>query len=259
LLASQALDTDKLGQETATRFAGIDDAAQAKIELVARGHGETGYRKLFQGMLWTVTHFQKDKTEIMVLGKPLTVDPRKWLSDQPITCMVGLAAGDDQVILENMSALLNITERLLATGSTISDQKKAYNILSRIVKAMNQPDVSEFFNDPEQPDEVLLAQNEQLQRQLVQLQQLSQENPLAEAETINAKADLIKAEGERELKIARLQEDQRQFNEKLLENQRQFDARLEAETNKSIANLEKDYVKIEVENETDIAGKGQES
>jgi len=257
LLANQALDTDKLGQETATRFAGMDDAAQSKIELVARGHGETGFRTLFTGMLWTVSHFQKDKTEIMVLGKPLTVDPRRWLSDQPIVCNVGLAAGDDQTILENMGSLLNITQQLLATGSPVSDQKKAYNILSRITKAMNQPDVSEFFNDPEIPEEVLLAQNEQMQQQLQQLQQLSQENPLAEAETIKAKGELIKAEGSQQLDAAKLQEDARQFDFKLAEDRRQFDEELEAKQNKALADLEEKYVALELKHNQDIAGKGQ--
>ena len=257
LMASQALDTDKLGKETATRFNGIEDASQAKIELVARGHGETGFRTLFVGMLWTVSHFQKEKTEIMVLGKPLTVDPRRWLSDQPIVCNVGLAAGDDQTVLQNMGSLLSITQQLLATGSSITDQKKAYNILSRITKAMNQPDVSEFFNDPEVPEEVLLSQNEQMQQQLQQLQALSQENPLAEAETIKAQGELIKAKGAQELDRAQLAEDKRQFDLKLEEDRRQFNADLDAKTNKTIAELEEKYVALELKFNTDIAGKGQ--
>lgn len=257
LMANQALDTDKLGKETAARFNGVEDASQAKVELVARGHGETGFRTLFTGMLWTVTHFQKDKTEIMVLGKPLTVDPRRWLSDQPIVCNVGLAAGDDATILQNMGSLLNITERLLATGSSVSDQKKAYNILSRITKAMNQPDVSEFFNDPEIPEEVLLAQNEQMQQQLQQLQAASQENPLAEAETVKAKGELIKAEGRQNLDAAKLVEDQRQFDLKLAEDRRQFNEELDAKTNKTIADLEAKFVELELKFNTDISGKGQ--
>ncbi len=243
LLANQALDTDKLGQETATRFTGVENAANAKIELIARGYAETGFKHLFLGMLWTVSHFQKEATEIMVLGKPLTVDPRRWITDQPIVCNVGLGAGDDETMLQNMNALLLISQQLSANGSPLTDMSKQYNILSRVVKAMNQSDVGEFFNDPTVPTEVLQAQVEQLQLQNFQLQQQVQQNPLAEAETIKARAGLVEAQAKQQLDIAKLAEDNRQFNEKL-----------QASVNEALANLEFKYTQLEVDSSKDIPG-----
>lgn len=245
LMANQALDSDRLGQETATRFEGVKDASAAKIELVARGHAETGFRRLYQGMLWTVAHYQKEKTEIMVLGKPMTIDPRRWLSDQPIVCNVGLGAGDDEQIMQNMSSLLAASQQLQATGSPLTDMSKQYNILSRIVKAMNQNDVGEFFNNPQQPQELLQAQVEQLQLKNQQLEQMAQGNPLAEAEEVKAQAELIKAQATQELNIAKLQEDQRQFNEEM-----------QAKTNKTIADLEAKYTELELKYKTDVPNQG---
>lgn len=245
LMANQALDSDRLGQETATRFEGVKDASAAKIELVARGHAETGFRRLYQGMLWTVAHYQKEKTEIMVLGKPMTIDPRRWLSDQPIVCNVGLGAGDDEQIMQNMSSLLAASQQLQATGSPLTDMSKQYNILSRIVKAMNQSDVGEFFNNPQQPQELLQAQVEQLQLKNQQLEQQVQTNPLAEAEEVKAQANLIKAQATQDLNIAKLQEDQRQFNEEML-----------AKTNKTIADLEAKYTEMELKYNTDVPNQG---
>ena len=246
LMANQALDTDKLGQETATRFEGVESAANSKIELVARGHGETGFKDLFMGMLWTVSHFQKTSTEMMVLDKPLTVDPRKWLSDQPVVCNVGLGAGDDETILQNMGSLLNISQQLADRQSPITDGAKIYNILSRITKAMGQADTGEFFNNPEIPEEVMRAQLEQLQVQNQQMQQQLQSNPLAEAEQVKAQADLIKAKATQDLNIAKLMEEQRQFNESLT-----------AKVNEFIAKQEFEYTKLELENDTDIPEEGQ--
>jgi len=243
LMANQALDSDKLGQETAARFNGVADASQAKIELVARGHAETGFTELYMGMLWTVTHFQKDKTEIMVLGKPLTVDPRRWLSDQPIVCNVGLGAGDDESVLQNMSALLTIGGQLQAKGSPLYDMNKEYNILTRITKAMGQSDVGEFFNNPEQPAEMLQAQVEQLQQKTFQLEQQVQTNPLAEAEQVKAQSELIRAEATQQLNIAKLAEDQRQF-----------DAELLAKQNKTIAELEQKYTELELKFKVNVPG-----
>ena len=245
LMANQALDSDRLGQETATRFEGVKDASAAKIELVARGHAETGFRRLYQGMLWTVAHYQKEKTEIMVLGKPMTIDPRRWLSDQPIICNVGLGAGDDEQIMQNMSSLLAASQQLQATGSPLTDMSKQYNILSRIVKAMNQDDVGEFFNNPQQPQELLQAQVEQLQLKNQQLEQMAQANPLAEAEEVKAQAGLIEAQATQELNIAKLQEDQRQFNEEM-----------QAKTNKTIADLEAKYTELELKYNTDVPNQG---
>lgn len=246
LLANQALDSDKLGQETATRFAGVEDASKAKTELIARIYAETGYKDLFLGMLWTVKHYQKTSMEVMISGKPLKFDPRYWSVDDSVQCTVGLGAGDDENVLQNMSGLLQLSQQFMAAGLPITDMKKQYNIASRMVKAMDQHDVSEFFNDPEQPVELLQAQLEALQRENAQLQQMAQTNPLAEAEEIKAQADLIKAQATQELNIAKLSESQRQFNEEL-----------EAKTNKTIAELEAKYTDMELKYQTDIAGQGQ--
>jgi hypothetical protein len=58
LMANQGLETDNLGKETATRFKGVETASQAKVELVARTMGETGFRQLFQGIAWLNANFQ---------------------------------------------------------------------------------------------------------------------------------------------------------------------------------------------------------
>lgn len=245
LLANQALDADKLHKETATRFEGVADAAAAKVELVQRGFAETGIRDLFMGLLWTVSHFQKERIEIMVLDKPLTIDPRRWLSDQPVVSNVGLGAGDEETVIQNMSALFAIHEQLRLAGSPLTDQKKVYNIMSKAVKAMNQSDVGQFFNDPEVPAETLQAQVEQLQMMNMQMQQALQaaQNPLADAERIKAQASLIEAQAKQETADAK----QRSENA-------QFAADLEQKMNQFIADLEFKYTQLEAETNKDIPG-----
>jgi len=246
LVANQALDADKLGKETATRFNGLDKASTSKNGMIQRGFAETGWKELYSGMLWMVKHYQKTSLEIMVLGKPMEIDPRRWLSDQPLASNVGLAAGDDDEVLAEMNGLYAISRELKAEGSLLTDDKKIYNILKKVVLASNQPDVSEYFNDPEIPEEILRAAFEQLTIQNQQLKQMAQENPLAEAEEVKAQADLIKAQATQELNIAKLMEDQRQFNEELA-----------AKTNNTIADLEAKYVELELKYNTDIQDKGQ--
>ena len=224
LMAAQGLDADNLGKETATRFEGVEKSAEAKIELVARTMAETGFRDLFQGVAWLDANFQDTETEIEVLGEELSVNPSDWKFKHSIVSNVGLGIGDDEKLLRTMTGMLQIHQQLLAAGSPLTDQQKQYNILSRIVKGSGLPDVAEFFNNPERPQELVQAENDILNNAVQQLQQQLQAtaNPLAEAEQIRAQAKLIEAQAKQQTDVAKAQEDQRQFNIDTLQKQDQF-------------------------------------
>lgn len=188
LLPSQGLAAADIAQETATRFKGVEDASKAKVELMARCHAETGFRRLYEGMLWLVMHYQDDATEIAYLGKPLSVDPTKWKHDHICTTQVGLGAGDEDAVLENMASILGIHQQLADRQSPLTDSKKVYNTLAKILKNMGEARVGDFFNDPEVPEDVLLFQNEQMK---ALLGEIGQQNPLAEAEKVKAEASIM--------------------------------------------------------------------
>ena len=244
-LANQGLDSDQLYNETATRFLGVQEQGEAKIELIARNMAETGFRELYTGLAWMVQRFQDSPKEIMVLGKPMTVDPRKWRFDQPIACNVGLGAGNDTNTIQNFSGLLTIDQQLQATGSVMVDQKKTYNKIKEMLNAMGISKVSDYYNDPEIPEETLLAQNEQLMNalELAQQQIAATQNPLAEAETIKAQKDLIESQAKAQLELAKLREQIREFDLELAERKRQYNG-----------DLAVDLTKIEAENNKDVPG-----
>lgn len=242
-LSNQGLDSDQLYNETATRFLGVQEEGESKIELIARNMAETGFRELYDGLAWMVQHYHNDATEIMLLGKPVTIDPRKWRFSQSLICNVGLAAGDDENTIKNMAGLLQIDQQLKSMGSGLVDDKKTYNKIKRMLSAMGIIDVSEYYNDPEIPAELLQAQYEQLlslaEQQQAQLAQL--QNPLAEAEKIKAQKDLITAQAKLAIEQAKLEEQRRQFDAKLTEDKRQFNSdvaveltKLEATHNKNV-------------------------
>ena len=221
LLASQGLNADDLSKETATRFNGVEQASEAKVELVARTFAETGFRDLFQGIAWLDENFQDSATEIEVLGEELTVNPADWKFKHSVVSNVGLGIGDNEKLLQTMAGLLQVHQQLAATGSPLTDQVKQYNILTRIIKGSGLPDPAEFFNNPEEPEQLLKAENELLNNMVVQLQQQLQQaqNPLAEAEQIRAQAKLVEAQATQQTNIAKLAEEQRQFNVETAQNQ----------------------------------------
>lgn len=218
LMSNQGLEADKLNQETATRFNGVKDSSDAKIELIARNYGETGFRKLYEGIAWLVSRYQNTETEFRVLGKALTVNPKAWKYAHHVQSNVGLGAGDNEKSLETLQGIYGIQQSLIQQGSTLADEKDVYNTLSRIVEGAGFPRVNEFFNDPEEDTETLKAENEILNKMVVQLQEQAQmmQNPLAEAEQIKQEAFLVKAQSDAQIKVAQLQSDNEQFQAKLM-------------------------------------------
>ena len=213
LLGSQGLDADTIAKETATRFNGIEKAGSAKIELICRNYAETGISDLFEGIAWLASRFQDTVSEFMVLGKPMKIDPRKWKYNHNLVTNVGLGAGNNEALVQSLQGIYQIQTQLALAGSTLTDEKDIYNTLKRITDGLGLPRVDEFFNNPEEPDQLLKAQNEQLNKIVLQMQEQMEQmqNPLAEAEQIKAQATLIKAQNDSQVKLLDMQQKQARF------------------------------------------------
>jgi hypothetical protein len=247
LMASQGLSQDNLYNETATRFEGMRDEGGAKTELVMRVMAETGFKELYEGIAWTLAHYQDTKMHIQVLGRDMEIDPSRWRYNHTVSTGVGIGASDDEVAA-NMSALLTIADKLKMTGSVLIDDVKIYNMLDLVVKSMGVRDTSVYFNNPEIPEDVMRAQYEQL-LSLAEQQKLAleQQNPLAQAEQIKAQASLMNtqikeqsAQQKNELELAKLVQDQRQFIANLEEEKRQFNAEILTKLNEIEAQYKKE-------------------
>lgn len=250
LMANQGLEADKLNQETATRFNGVKDSSDAKIELIARNYGETGFRKLYEGIAWLVSRYQNTESEFRVLGKALTVNPKAWKYAHHVQSNVGLGAGDNEKSLETLQGIYGIQQSLIQQGSTLADEKDVYNTLSRIIEGAGFPRVNEFFNDPEEDTETLKAENEILNKMVVQLQEqaAAMQNPLAEAEQIKQEAFLVKAQSDAQIKVAQLQSDNEQFQAKLM-----------ADTKKASEDLALKLTELELKAGQDLNGAMQDN
>lgn len=255
-LASQGLNADQLGKETATRFKGVEEASQSKIELVLRNIVEVGYRKLYNGVAWMVEHYQDAETEFNVLGKALKSNPAKWKFEHQLISEIGLGAGDDEKIADTMTAIYSVQQQLKAQGSPLVDEVKIYNSLNKVAKASGLKDTSMYFNNPEEPDELLLAQNEMLNQMVLTLQQQLQaaQNPLAESEQIKAQATLVKAQSDNQIKLLELEQKQQQFLMDMQQKQEQFFAKLAQEGRFHNDDTAVELTKIEANTGKDVQG-----
>lgn len=197
LLANQGLKADSLHKETATRFKGIDDSAQAKVELMVRTIAETMMRELYEGMCYYAQKYAEPMGDI---------NPKQWSLDHCARVAVGTGYGDNEKTQQTLAGLLQLSTNL--QGTPLSDSKKLYNIIAKMAKASGIYNVADYFNDPEVPQQTLMAQVEQLQQALAQANQTLQQNdPLIQLETIRAQAKLQQQAMANELEAMRLELD----------------------------------------------------
>jgi hypothetical protein len=250
MLSSQGLEADQLHQETATRFDGIEKANEAKIELVARNHGEVGFRKLYDGVAWTLNRFIDREIKVRLInGTAMAVNPSEWKHDSIARSCVGLGAASGEKAVQQSMGLLSIQQQMQAAGSLLVDDQKIYNSLDDVVQALGKSNVGEYFNNPDIPQEVLFAQYQQLTQAMQmaqqQLEQLSQSNPLAEAETIKAQASLENATQKSKVELIKGQTQTELKQMQMIQDKAFHDS------DKTF-----DYTKLEVENNVDIPGEG---
>jgi len=119
-----------------------------------------------------------------------------------------------------MSGAWQIHQQNKMARSTLTDEKKGYNILSKMYKAMDIKDVSQIINDPEEPREQLRADNEKLNQQVLidqqtiqqQAEQIRQLSALSEVEVIKATQKGESDDKKALLGVAQLQEKAREFD-----------------------------------------------
>ena len=218
---SQGLDADALNH-TATGFKGISDYSQQRMELIARVFAETGVKEIFRKTVAILEKHQDQAIQIRVSGKPLEVDPTAWRHKLDCFVDVGLGSGDRNEKIVNLNVILQRQLELMQQGTQLADQSKVYNTLSKMITETGLKDASLYFNDPDKPEEILQAQNEQLIQAVQMLEQQAQQNDIAgaakEIEQMKAQASLMIAQSRKseadqkdKIKLAEMRQDLQKF------------------------------------------------
>lgn len=185
---NQGLDTESLNK-TATGFQGIRDMSQMRIELIARVFADTGVKHIFEKIVELASKYQNDQIDIRVHGQIVTADPSSWYYETDCQIDVGVGSGDRQEKVSNLSFFYQQQKELMQMGSPLVDQKKLYNTLDKVASEVGLKGAETYFNDPEVPQELLMAEVERL---TIENQMLMQQmnNPLAEAEAVKGQTQI---------------------------------------------------------------------
>lgn len=260
MLSNQALSSDQLNQETATRFEGIEKAAKSKVEQVAADTMELFYKRLFEGLIWFAQHYQNSEMEVYLFGRQMKINPASWKYGSRCIAKTGTGFGDDQAALQTLGGILATQKQEIEAGSGLSDYSKVYNTYLEMARRAGISDPSSYYNDPSQPDQLLQAENELLKAQL-QMMQMQSQNPLAEAEKVKQETEVLKAELKSQetlrsdqLKAAELQAKQQLELAKLNQNQQQFAAAHRQRQDEFDTSTALDITNMELDHSTDLPG-----
>lgn len=250
---SQGLDGEALNQ-TATGFKGIMDSSQQRMDLIARIFADTGVKRIFELTVMELGKHQDTAKQIKVLGKPMEIDPRQWTKNLNCRIDVGIGSGDRQEKILNLNNILGIQERFMAAGLVLSDQEKLYKTLEKLIDEVGLKDVNHYFNNPEIPEQTLMAQNQQLVAMVQQLQQQVQTNPLAEAELIKAQAKMAEVSGKETNSMRQFMLKMAQQDKESAQKMRLEIAKLAQEGNQFAQELARDLTKLELEYGQNVPG-----
>lgn len=222
----QGLDANEINK-TATGVNALMNAAQARIELIARIFAETGVKDLFKKILKLSAQYQNEQQVMRLTNKFVPVDPRSWKTQFDMTVNVGIGTGNKDQIAAHVMGLMNIQKEAMQGGIPIVDAKRIYNAAAKYATNVGFRNPEEFFIDPEseqgqqmaqqsaqaKPDPKMLevqAKSQQAQAEL----QLKAQDSQVNAQLAHGKLQLqgAQAQTEAQLKSAALQNESRQLD-----------------------------------------------
>lgn len=220
----QGLDPDTLNKnKTATAFNGLMNAAQQKVELIARIFAETGVKDLFRRILKLSGQYQQKEQVVRLTGnKFVTIDPRAWKNQYDIVINVGLGTGNKDQIAAHTMGVMQIQEKAMTSGLPIVSPKQIYNAACKYASNIGFKNPGEFFIDPESEEGQKLAQQ-------------AAQKPDPEMAKVQGQMQLeqAKAQNDKELKQQQMQLDQQKAQADSQGEQARLAAQAQVDTNQA--------------------------
>lgn len=220
----QGVDPNTLNK-TATGVNALMNAAQARIELVARGLAETLIKPMFRGVMELMSKHQEEaqKLTIRLRNEYVPIDPRVWETEYDMTVNVGLGTGTKDQQMQHLTNIIAMQQGMLQTpaGQMFPPQTMYqcfYNAAAKLTETAGFKDASQFFPDPKQaqppqpqpPEGVQIQQmkGEQAQQETqaelsVEQQKIQMEAQFKERELqLKKEYDIFKAQLDAQVKLA---------------------------------------------------------
>tara|TARA_Y100000310_G_scaffold214042_1_gene215014 strand:- start:4384 stop:6600 length:2217 start_codon:yes stop_codon:yes gene_type:complete len=215
---SMGTDANTLNK-TATGISLIQEAANHRIELIARVFAETGIKELFLGMHNLLRQHGTKPMTIRMRGEWVEVESSKWQRRMDMEIHVGIGMGGKDTQLAHINNLLQIQLQAIQLQDGVQGplvkMDNVFNLLEAYVEASGRKDVERYFTRPnpqemgqrqERPDPEVMKQQALMQMKQQESQQdmqITQAKAQADMQTAQAKAQAGALKAESEIQIAR--------------------------------------------------------
>jgi hypothetical protein len=144
---NQGLDANSLNK-TATGVNSIMNAAQQRIELIARLFAETGVKSLMLIVHAMASKYSQRDEMIKLRGQWVPISPRAWKSRTDMSISVGLGTGNKDQILQHLTMLWQMQTAGLQFG--IAKPEGLYETAKRLTNNIGMKQAEMFWSDPRQ-------------------------------------------------------------------------------------------------------------
>jgi hypothetical protein len=153
--ASAGLDPAVLQSSTASAVHATLTKAQSRVEMIARIFAETGFARLFRGMLRETVKNMDYARVVLLYGKPVQIDPRQWDAEMSVMPFPMFGRGSTQDRLGYLTQILQKQEQLMQElgfdNPFVTPDQYSYT-LKKIIETAGYHNTGSFFNDLEQMD-----------------------------------------------------------------------------------------------------------
>jgi hypothetical protein len=181
---NQGMDANSLNK-TATGINLITNAAQQRIELIARLFAETGVKCLMLIVHAMSLKFGREQEMVKLRGKWVPINPSTWKTRRDMTVSVGLGNGNKDQMLAHLQMIAQMQAQGMQIG--IARPENIYATARRFTQNAGFKNADEFWTDPvknpmpQAPNPLLQAEQMKQQgaQQLHQAQSLEAQQKFA--------------------------------------------------------------------------------
>ena len=230
--SAQGLDADTLNSKTATGVNTLMTQTQMRSELIARIFAETGVKDLFRKIFELMVKYQDRERVVMLNNQYVPVKPTEWKDKFNISIVVGLGTGskEQQTVMLNSILERQIQAFQLQGGKEMPmvTLKNIYNTLSKVIENAGLKNVESYFVDPDIGKQMMPP---------------PQPPPLTPIEKI----EFTRIDAENKRKIADLELQAQQLNQKTQEMTLDFEAKIKEMALKYNTQLDTTKIKADAE------------
>ena len=147
---TKGLNGEQMQSSTRLAVEATVEAAQQQLELVARVFAETGFRRLYRGLLGLVQRNQDRSRVIRLRGEWVEIDPRSWNAGMDVEVNTALGTGTNSDKLGRLSAIEQMQRGLLSElgpRNPLVTLGQYSHTLRKMTELAGFKDPSQFFND----------------------------------------------------------------------------------------------------------------